>query len=392
MYNRIAVISLISAALISAALVVLSGCNGIEPGNTERGAERSIKASVAKARTEFSPDYYEAVGTVKAEMVSTLSGKIMGTIKAVNAREGDRVIKGQVLISIDDRQVSAQLQQAKAALKEALQAEVAAFSARDAAKAGADLAQVTYNRYLKLMEDNASSKQEFDQIVLNLRQAGAALKEAEAVLEAAGQRVKQSEAAVASAEVAQRDAEITAPFDGVVIARMVDVGDLSSPGRPLLTVEKSGSVEIEAIIPEDRIQLISLNQSLDVVLNRLQVSSFQGTVKSIVTAADPRSRTFIVKIAIPYDAGIHSGMFARILIPSGLDSMLLLPSSAVVIHGQLSGVFILDEDMIARFRIIRTGRTTGDSVEVISGLRDGTSYVISPPPGLKDGDRVEISS
>lgn len=380
------------SSAISAALVFSFGCNRIEPGNTGAKAEQSLKAEVAVARIASSQDFYEAVGTVRAEETGTLSGKIMGAITAVKVREGDHVTRGQVLVVIDDRQVSAQLQQARAALEEALRSEAAAMSARDAAKAGAELAQVTYERYLRLKEDNAASKQEFDQIKIGLRQVEAALKQAEAALEAAGQGVKQAEAAVASAEVSRKDAEITAPFDGVVIARMVDVGDLSAPGTPLLTVEKDGDMEIDAIIPEDHIQLVTPKQELDVVFPRFQGTALIGTVKSVVTAADPQSRTFLVKISLPETAGIHSGMFARIMIPTGLDSRLMIPGSAVVVHGQLSGVFVLDEDMIARFRIIRTGKKAGDSIEVISGLPEGASYVVSPPPGLKDGDRVEASS
>ncbi|MBN1625411.1 MAG: efflux RND transporter periplasmic adaptor subunit [Deltaproteobacteria bacterium] len=354
--------------------------------------ERSVKTAIAEARIESFPDYYEAVGTVRAEITSTLSGKIMGTITEVNAHEGDRVTKGQVLLNIDNRQVSAHLKQAKAALEEAIRAESAALSARDEVKAGAELAQLTYRRYLKLKEDNAASKQEFDQIEIRLRQAEAALKQAESSIEAAEQRVKQAEAAVASAEVSRKDADISSPFDGVVINKMVDVGDLSAPGTPFLTVEKDGDLEIDAIIPEDRIRQIYTEQDLDIVFPLLQDRYIRGKVKSVVPAADPQSRTFLVKITIPKTEGIHSGMFARVRIPKGLDSMLLIPGSAVVVHGQLSGVFVLDEGMIARFRVIRTGRKAGDSVEVISGLRDGAKYVVSPPPRLNDGDRVEALS
>jgi multidrug efflux pump subunit AcrA (membrane-fusion protein) len=72
--------------------------------------------------------------------------------------------------------------------------------------------------------------------------------------------------------------------------------------------------------------------------------------------------------------------------------MLLVPSSALVLQGQLTGIFVLDEENSAHFRIIRTGRKTGDLVEVISGIKDGTYYVVSPPVELKDGMKVEASS
>lgn len=383
---------IIVALILLTALCHISCCGGNGSGNAEGDAEHAVKASIDVARIAAAPVYYEAVGTVKAETASTLSGKILGAIKAVNVREGDRITEGQLLILIDARQVAARLQEAKAALGEALRSEAAALSAKDAAKAGAELAQVTYNRYLKLKEDNAASLQEFDQIEIRSRQAEAGLKQAEAALEAAGQKVKQAEASTASAEVARMDAEISAPFDGVVTARMVDVGDLASPGTPLLSIEKAGSLEIDAIIPEDCIRMINPDQDLEVIIPALQDRSIQGKVKSIITAADPKSRTFTIKVSLPEVAGLHSGMFARINIPTAFEDMLLISPSALVLQGQLTGIFILNEEKRARFRIIRTGRKTGGQVEIISGLKAGTYYVISPPAGLKDGIKVESAS
>jgi RND family efflux transporter MFP subunit len=382
---------IVISSILLIALGFSLGCGKIKPGNTESGTEETIRAAVAVVRIAPSTDYYEAVGTVKAETASTLSGKLMGTIKTVNVREGDRITKGQLLILIDDRQVSAQLKQAKAALEEASQSEAAAISARDAAKAGNELAQATYKRYLKLIEDSAASRQEFEEIEMRSRQADAALKQSEAALEAAKERVKEAEAGVTSADVSRKDAEISAPFDGIVTARMVDVGDLSSPGTPFLNVEKLGTLEVEAIIPEDCISLITPQQDLDVVMPILQDKPIKGKVKAIINAADPQSRTFIIKVDLPEVAGMHSGMFARINIPRGAENMLLIPSSALVLQGQLTGIFVLDDEQTAHFRIIRTGRKAGDLVEVISGVKDGTYYVVSPPPDLKDGMKVEAA-
>jgi RND family efflux transporter MFP subunit len=374
------------------AMGLFQGCGKIEPGNTAGDSGQAVRTAIAVAGSSSSRGYSEAVGTVKAETASTLSGKLLGAVRAVNVREGDHVARGQILIVIDDRQVSAQLQQAEAALEEAFKGETAAAAAMDAARAGAELAQSTYRRYQKLMEDNASSRQEFEEVEMRSLQAEAALKQAEAAHEAAKEGVKKAEATVSFAEVSKKDSEISAPFDGVITARMVDVGDLSAPGTPLLSIEKSGALEIEAIIPEDRIQMIAPMQDLDVVIPVLQNTSVKGTVKSIVTAADPRSRTFIVRIGVPEISGLHSGIFARIRVPSGPDRMIMVPSSAVVTQGQLTGLFIIDDDMIARFRIVRLGRRTGDSFEVISGIRDGARYVLFPPAGFKDGTRVEASS
>jgi RND family efflux transporter MFP subunit len=373
-------------------LFLASGCGKIEPGNTDDGRESTIKVAIAVTRLASSARYYEAVGTVRAKTTSTLSGKLLGTIKAVNVREGDVIKKGQKLVVIDERQVAAQLSQAKAAMEEASRSEAAAVSARDAAQAGADLAQAAYKRYLKLIDDNAVSRQEFDAIEMRARQADAGLKQAEAVLEASRQRIKQAEAAAASADVSRKDAVIMAPYDGIVTARMIEPGDLAVPGSPFLVIEQAGGLEVDVIIPEDNIHSIKQDQEFDVIMPDVQAKALKGSVRAIVPSADPQSRSFIVKVALPGHEGIRSGVFARVKIPLGQESMLLIPSSAIVIQGQLTGLFIVDDKGTARFRLIRTGRKTDGLIEIISGLSNGVRYIMSPPPKLKDGMGVEASS
>ena len=144
-------------------MVLILGCGDkIEPGTTREVEKKVIKTAVITAAVIQQPFIYEAVGTVQARTSSTLSSKLMGAVKAINVREGDLVKKGDLLVMIDDRQVSAQLRKAEAALAEAKRAEISAKSAWDAAKAGAELAGATYKRYLQLMEEESASKQEFD--------------------------------------------------------------------------------------------------------------------------------------------------------------------------------------------------------------------------------------
>ena len=133
---------------------------------------------MATAAISQEPIHYEATGTVSAKDASTLSSKIMGVVKAVYVKEGDRVKKDQVLVDIDPRQVKAQLLQAEAALSEARKAESAALSAQHAARASADLAKATYDRYVNLMKTESASRQEFDEVNARFRQAEAALGQA----------------------------------------------------------------------------------------------------------------------------------------------------------------------------------------------------------------------
>lgn len=383
---------IIPFVFLSALFLTYSCGDKIEPGTTTSKSTQVIKAQVAIAKMTTQPYLYEAVGTVVAQTSSTVSGKLMGTVTAVYAREGDAVKQGAVLAAIDDRQVTAQLRQAQAALAEARQTEAAALSARDATLAGVVLARATHNRYLRLIQDESVSRQEFDEVEARRHQAEAAFKQADAMVAAVRQRIQQAEAAVTAVEVSKKDAKILAPFNGIVIAKMVEVGDLAAPGKPFFILEKKGGIRVDVVIPEAHIEAIKPNQKLKVTLPALQSQVITGTVQTIVPGADPQSRSFIVKVDLPADSAIPSGLFARITLPLGDSPVLLIPASAVVAQGQLTGAYLVDAEGIARFRLIRTGRKLEDSVEVLSGLPEGSRYVVTPPPKLVDGVRVEVAS
>lgn len=383
-------IKFLSAAILSF-LVLLLGCGDkIEPGTTQTGNEKVFKASIAIAAVIQQPFLYEAVGTVEARTVSTLSSKLLGTVTSVNVREGDEVRQGDLLVAIDDRQVAARLREAEEALAQAQRAEVSARAARDAAQAGAELAAATYNRYLNLKKEKSASKQEFDEVAARHRQAQASLSQAQAIVAAARHRVRQAQAAVASAQVSRKDASIQAPYDGKVTAKMIDVGDLAAPGTPFLSLEKQGVYCVSLVLPEKHIQSVRLKQKVKVKIPALQDRSLEGVIGRIDPLADQKSRSFRVRVALPEDKEVLSGMFARVDIPVGEAGMLMIPSSAVVHEGQLTGIYTVDADQIARFRLIRIGRRFGSSLEVISGLKDGDRYVVVPSSELSDGAKVEV--
>ena len=366
------------------------GCGDkIEPGNEKRPEVPIVKVPVAIARTTSRPLSYEAVGTVQPVTTSTLSGKLLGTVKEIRVREGDRVKQGDTLVVIDKRDVTAQLRQAQAALDEARRAEAAAVSARDAAIAGAQLARATYERYLSLIKEDSASRQEFDEVQARHRQAQASRKQAGQMLAAARSRVQQFEAAVSAADVASDDAVILAPYDGIVTAKMSDVGDLATPGTPFLTLEGTGGFTVDVVLPEAYFNAVRLKQTVMIRIPSLGDQTLAGIIETIVPVADQSSRRFLLKIRLPADEAVRSGMFARVVIRTGEERMMLIPASAVVPQGQLTGIFIVDDNQIARFRLIRTGRHFDDIVEIITGLDEGQRFVLTPPPVLVDGARVE---
>jgi RND family efflux transporter MFP subunit len=373
--------------------ILFSGCSEkIEPGTVKSPQARSIRAPVATAAISQEPILYEATGTVSAKDASILSSKIMGVVKAVYVKEGNRVKKDQLLVDIDPRQVKAQLLQAQAALSEARKAESAALSAQHAAKATTDLARATYDRYVNLMKTESASRQEFDEVSARFHQAEAALGQAQSMVEAARFRIQQAEAAVAGADVSEKDARLLAPFDGAISTKLADPGSLASPGTPLLKIESSDVFRVDIIVPESFIQFIAISQPVSVTIPSAGGTVFEGKVQAISPAADAASRSFMVQVALPFDPTIRSGMFSRVTLAQGNQEKLLIPASALIHQGQLTGIFLLDADQIARFRILRTGRTSGTMVEALSGIRPGDRFVVMPPPDMVDGLRVEVPS
>jgi RND family efflux transporter MFP subunit len=370
--------------------LTLASCGGdIAPGNTAPGAGPTVKAPLAEAHVGRTPLLYEAVATINARTTSTISAKLMGAVQAVHVREGQTVQKGDLLLSIDPRTVTAQLDQAKAALNGARRAEASAVSARDAAAAADEYAAATYRRYKQLLQDNSVSRAEFEEIESRSRQAKAGLAQAEAMVEAARSQVRQAEAALQQASLARKDAQVHAPYEGRVVGRMVDEGDLASPGTPLLTLEQEGVFCADLVLPERHIQSVSVGMQVQVQVPALGNLEAVGEVGRIVSAADPRSRSFEVKVAMPDGLDLKSGMFARVFLPIGGTGTLLVPQSAIVNEGQLTGVYVVGPDRVARFRLVRTGKAHTDGVEIISGLQEGQRYVTDVPATLKDGMTVE---
>ncbi len=333
--------------LFLAATLLIACGEKIEPGNTPGGETAVIKAPIATAEVTQQPFMYEAVGTVTARTASTISSKLMGAVRAVHVQEGDQVQKDDLLVTLDPRQVKAQL---------------------DRALANAEVAEKEYNRYGQLLQTQSASQQEFDR--------------AEA-------RHRQAQAAVAAARVSSKDARVQAPYDGRVVAKMINPGDLASPGTPFLTLEQEGRFCTDLVLPERHIQAVQPGLEVKVVVPALDNHVFTGEVGRIVPSADARSRSFQVKVNMPVGPDLKSGMFARVAIPLGGTGMLLVPKAAIVEQGQLDGVYVVDDNQIAHLRLIRIGKIINDQVEVISGLNTGQRFVSAIPSKMTDGARIE---
>ena len=382
----------IRMAIVLITMILIIGCGDeISPGTTPSTPSAVVKTAISVAEIVQQPAFYEAAGTVFSQMAATVSAKVMGEIRKVLVQEGDTVAAGEPLVVIDDSQLSAYLQQAKAALAAATQGTDAARAASESVRAASVLAEKTLHRYEDLLESESVSQQEFDEVMARYEQAIGGLSQAKAMHTASQKQVDQAKAGLLAAKSIYADTTVTAPYDGTVTGKLVDEGDLAAPGVPLIRLESSGLSEVHIVVPESYIRQVHVGDHLSVFIPSLLKSVFTGEIKIINSAADSSTRSFLVKVGLPEIPDIQAGMFAKVLVPIGETSMIQVPETAVKHHGQLSGVYIVDADSIAHFRLIRPGRMFGDHMEVLSGIQVGGRYVTKPDHTIVDGVKVEES-
>jgi RND family efflux transporter MFP subunit len=356
------------------ALVGLIGCSSeqraaIPPPETVRNI------SVLAVRPASVPDLLEAVGTVKAAQTSDLASQMMGNVIEVRVREGDRVQRGQVLALLDESQP-------RAALERATAADLAAQQQLVAADSDLALTDATLKRYQNLYERKSVSPQEFDEVKARQQSALARREMAKA-----GQQ--QAKAVLAQARTSLEYTRIRAPFDGVVTERKADPGALASPGMAIFTVEDVRRYRLEATVSETDLRYVKNGQQVPITIDAMGDVEFKGKVVQIVPAANPASRSFLVKIELPPDPQLRSGLFGRGQFARGDRQALLIPRTAVVERGQLQGVFVLDQNQMATLRYITMGKRSGGSIEVLAGVGGGERVVANPGELDLNGKRVE---
>ena len=282
-YRAIAAFSVLVAGLGAGML----GCSS-ENRAPSVAPETVSGVSLIVAQSATIPDWLEAVGTVRAAQTTEIASQTIGNIVEIRAREGDRVQNGQILAVIDDAQSRAAMEQSAAAVT-AARKEVSSAESEFA------LADSTLKRYQQLYERKSISPQEFDEFKTRFQAA-----EAHRDVARAGE--SQAEAALMQSRTVLANAQIRAPFAGVVTKKQADTGTFASPGMPLYTLEDTGSYRLETTVDESNMRLVHMGGAVPVFLDSVANTEFRGKVAQIVPAADPASRSFLVKIALPADA------------------------------------------------------------------------------------------
>ncbi len=334
------------SSVVVLALALLSGC-GSDPHAVAVKPLPSTAVTTATATLVDRGAVELLPGTVRASRFATLQARVPGVVGRITATPGELDAAGALLVELDAKEIAAKRDQAKAV----------------AAQTAADFARATV-----LFEKQAVTKAEYD--ASQARAAGSA-------------------AAAAEAEIMVGYTTMRAPFAGVVVRKHAEIGDLLAPGRPVIDFEDPASLRLEVEVPESLAGTVAMGTKLLVQIGAAGFDA-EAPVVEVTPAADPVSRSVLVKLALPADiTGLRSGQFGRVAIATAGGRMLAVPATAVFRRGQIDAVFVI-QDGIARLRLVRTGGTVGDRIALRAGLADGETVVTSDAESLIDGQPVTV--
>jgi RND family efflux transporter MFP subunit len=344
----------------------LAGCSGGDPAQQAAAAPRTVQALTQVIQAGEGQATQAVTGRVEAVESVRVASRLMGYLRDIAVEEGQSVKAGQRLFTIDPLDIEGAVEQARLGLKQA----------EDAMKD----AETDYKRFENLYKEDVVTRQNFEKMKLNY--------------EMAVTRAAQARAGLGTAQGQMRYATVTSPIQGVVIEKLANEGDIAAPGHPVLVVENPARLRVDASVSDSLYGKLKLGQAVTVEIQGLP-QAVTAKVSSISPAADPVTHTFGVKfdVAAP---GLRSGMFARILVPSGTRSITLVPEAAVQERAGITGVFVVDAQGIARYRMVRVPVLTPNNpstapagqVEILSGLNSGERIVVGKAESVNNGDKI----
>jgi RND family efflux transporter MFP subunit len=346
--NKIVMALIALVGLILILVWIQGGFHSKVPGgNTPLPGKQATSPKTVKAEPVRVSGEVTVSGTVVARETARVAARIQGYVVELKVDAGDTVKKGGLLLKIDSRELVERENQARAALESA---------EADLVKAGND-----YERYKVLFEKESVSKKDYDDTLARYEMAQAAEAKAKSAVEEAKTLLSYS--------------VVTAPFDGVVGERDINLGDLATPGKTLLTLYKPGTVELVAAVGEQYAPFLKEKTEVTVTIPSVNLTE-NTTIREVVPQRDEKTRTITVKAPLSQAPGVGPGLYGTLTFHTRSSEVIVIPQKAVTVVGQLESVRVL-EGGTERIRHVKTGRSlAGDTVEVLSGLNPGEEVVM----------------
>ena len=348
-------------AVIAASFVLalLAGCGEKAENKQAAIPGATIKAHVVTVQKAVLPIVATTPASVVAEQQVQIASRLMGFIREINVQEGQTVVAGQRLFTVDPTDIQGQMNMARAGLA---QSEAALADAKS-----------DYERFGTLYKEEAIPKMQWDKIRLQYQ--------------VSQQQTAAARAAFDTASAQMKYATVQAPFAGVITQKMANAGDLAAPGRPVLMLENPASLQVQTGVAREVFPLLKLGAAVSIQVDG-QANDLVGKVARLVPAADPVTHSYLVKIDLPQGHGLRSGNFVRVAFPLGSREGIRVPASALLERAGITGVFVVDAQGIARYRMVRAGAATAGNVEIQAGLNPGERVVTSATTNMQSGDKV----
>lgn len=350
----------LSVTLLFTTGVLIASCSG----NSEEGKVKQdlpVHVTVAVA-TQKSDNTIQASGQIESKETAIISTRMMGFITSIKVKAGDKVQKGQLLVTINNADILAKRAQLVAMVSEA--------------EAALKDAQRDYDRYVQLYEQKSASQKEFENATLHYNSI-------KAKTEAAKQMQNEAEAMLAYTN-------LTAPFSGVITQKNIDVGSMANPGVPILIMEQAGNYQVNASISESDIASVKEGNRVSVIIKSTG-RIINGSVSEVSPSSQFSGGQYNIKVNLPENEqiGVYAGMYVNIAIQgtggSKANDKVLVPSIAIVNKDQLTGLYTITENETALLRWVRLGKVLGDQVEVLSGLRSDEKFILTGEGKLYNG-------
>ncbi|MDX2108849.1 MAG: efflux RND transporter periplasmic adaptor subunit [Verrucomicrobiota bacterium] len=325
--------------------LLLAACQRHGESTTAPSNDTPVQVRTALVEQPRVVQQLEVVATVRARQAASVAAQVTGPIEAITVELGDKVEAGQIIVRISEMEYRARLRQAEAQLK---------------------LAESRLKRQQSLFEKNATD--------------ASTLEDAEASATIAMELVEETRTVLGYCS-------IRAPFAGVVTAKLVNAGDLATPGRALLSIEAPNELRAEADVPSGLGAGLRVGMAME-VHPADGTTHLTGKLVELSPAVDPVSRTYLAKIELPANSGLRLGQFVRVGVPGGEHQPLLVPLSAVSRWGQMERVFVV-KDNRAYLRLVKSGVQRDGKLELLSGISVGERVVVAAD-NLRDGQKLEV--
>jgi RND family efflux transporter MFP subunit len=397
--NRRPPVHALLAALLAAAPLAVVGCSaGDAKSKDQPNAQAPVAVTAVAAVERPIARFIRATGTLMAEEQAEVAAETAGRVVAAPIERGTPVSQGAELVRLSPTETDAQLKEAEAnaaqlearlGIKPGGSFEVNEVPEVQNAKATVELAQSEFERIKSLLDQRVVSQSEYDQ---RRTQAEAARQQYEAAKNGAAQQYQMLQAArarVALARKAFADTVVRVPFNGVVAQRLVAAGDYVTKGMKVAIVVRVNPLRVQLTVPEQAIAAMAPGQPVNFEVDAYPGRQFEGTIKYVSPALQAEQRALTVEAQVPNAGGVlKPGLFAtaRIEQPSKTPAV-LVPAGAVQTSAGTSRVYVVSGDHVEE-RIVTTGDTVGDLVEITKGLKAGERVATQHLAQLADGTRV----